>query len=351
MRTLYILEKHELEKDYKQPSDSTSEEKFKSIIDFPNFLLQVLKIQNKDVSLDDKKLLDEFGYTNKKGRALPDAIEFANSLLYYRTLFDKYIIKRKETDNNWSLRQPQKESKGELSYINTKFSTANGPENKDICMIQSMLHVSFPGNSHKEWLQDVLLLFKEKTNSSIDYQDFRNKLKEISKKFYDEYSTKGLNRGTGTERFIFNYLDYILWRKYIDDVQGKAITKSDSLLGRIASNKERFDSFRFRQNNSVEHLHPQSKIDELEEDKDFKDKNEILNNFGNLCLIFEGSNSKFWNYDFSQKKPIFDDLFKKRKSVESLKQAIMFSYGKWNTKEIKEHAKEMTDAIDAYQCH
>ncbi len=336
-------------------SDSISEDRFKSIIDFPNFLLQVLKIQNKDVSLDDKKFLDEFGYTNKK-RTLPDAIEFANSLLYYRTLFDKYIIKREEGGDNlsWSLKQPTNESDNKIGYRNTKFgneddSDSENSMNKDICMIQSMLHVSFPGNIHKEWLQDVLLFFKEKTDSSIIYKDFRNKLKEISKKFYDKYSTNGLNRGTGTERFIFNYLDYILWRKYIDEFKGKekTITDSDSLLGRIASNKEKFNSFQFRQNNSVEHLHPQSKVDELEEDKmesDYNDKNKILNNFGNLCLISRDSNSKYNDYGFKAKK----EQFPKRKYVESLKQAVMFSYNVWNTQKIKEHAKEMTNTIETY---
>lgn len=47
------------------PTDFPKEEKFikvkyKSIIDFSNFLLQVLKIKNDKVSLDDKKLLEQF---------------------------------------------------------------------------------------------------------------------------------------------------------------------------------------------------------------------------------------------------------------------------------------------------
>jgi len=47
------------------PSDSKTEskeikEKYRSVIDFPNFLLQVLRIKDENVSLDDKKLLDQF---------------------------------------------------------------------------------------------------------------------------------------------------------------------------------------------------------------------------------------------------------------------------------------------------
>lgn len=70
------------------------ESRFRSIIDFSNFLLQVLSLKNNNIALDDKKLLDEFGCTYQSKKQLPDPIEFIDDLLFYRTCFDRYIIKR-----------------------------------------------------------------------------------------------------------------------------------------------------------------------------------------------------------------------------------------------------------------
>lgn len=347
----------EVEKKGQQPDNDRDEknlptvEKFKSIIDFPNFLLQVLKIFQKDtgdVPLDDKKLLNTFGYPGN----LPDPVRFGDYLIFYRTLFDKYIIKREKGKDNsrWSLKQAVFDGgKKRIEFKNTNFvKDSNESMQKDICMLLSMLHVSFPGNSNKKWLQKVLSFFPSPDNekNSIEYSRFRSKLLEISKADYLGYSEKGkgLNKGTSTENFLFNYLDYILWRKYMDEVRGKEIEKSDSLKYRISLQRELFYEFQFSQNNSVEHLHPQSKSDQLEI-AHFKDKQEILDNFGNLCLISRKSNSKYSNYNYEAKK----SQFEAKKIAESLKQVVMFGYGKWNTEQIIQHNGEMIETIKKFE--
>ena len=134
-------------------------------------------------------------------------------------------------------------------------------------------------------------------------------------------------------------------------------TGGESALSiKISKKKSLFESFKFRLNNSVEHLHPQSKVAELdlivhEDALDqtaldiFLDRDKILNCFGNLCLISRESNSKYNDYNFLAKS----EQFEKKKIVESLKQVIMFGYDKtWNTVQILEHRKDMIELIDDY---
>ena len=56
-----IINSQLIEPDFDQNKKEEREGNYESIIDFSNFLLHVLKLQRNDVSLDDKKLLDEFG--------------------------------------------------------------------------------------------------------------------------------------------------------------------------------------------------------------------------------------------------------------------------------------------------
>ncbi|MVN21263.1 DUF262 domain-containing protein [Mucilaginibacter arboris] len=319
--------------------ETVTEDKYKSVVDFPNFLLQVLSIQISGVivALDDKKLLDEFGYTNKiAGRKLPPAIEFINSLLKYRTLFDKYIIKREEANDDWGwkLSQP-KNSDGILSYKNTfsKDNTEDAFENKEFIMVQSMLQVSFPGNNNKNWLKEILIFFQKKEFKIFD-KEFLEELNNIAKRRFKESKKLGYNNGTSTHRYLFNYLDYLLWKEY----------NNPNVKSNIPFDNSRFNSFRFTQNNSVEHLHPQKdihslKIIESETNEEFESEKKILDHFGNLCLISQSSNSKYSDYNFHAKK----EQFNKKQSVESLKQQIMFSYSvnDWNTDQIKKHGEEM----------
>ena len=127
--------------------------KFKSIIDFPYFLLHTLKIfirlkcienseENKkiiDDILDDEKLVDSFNKVIEKGRIKNKKIntenfvkEFIICLLRNRFLFDKYIIKRKilnnsndDQDGEWSLQELHvsgQQSKKKPYYKNTCFT-------------------------------------------------------------------------------------------------------------------------------------------------------------------------------------------------------------------------------------
>ena len=87
-------------------------ERFESIVSFPNFLLLVNEAHNigetdSDVGLDDKRFIKllEDKWKNREA-----ALDFIFELLKYRFLFDKYIIKREfakdyKTEGRWALQR------------------------------------------------------------------------------------------------------------------------------------------------------------------------------------------------------------------------------------------------------
>lgn len=303
--------------------------KFRSIINFPNFLLQTLRLHlsDNDVSLDDKKLLQEFGCTYKSTRELPDAIAFINDLLYYRTCFDRYIIKREEAQDGTSwkiLRFKEIDS----NYVNV----FDQPQN--VIMIQAMLEVSFSSNNFKNWLQNILALFK--TSSVKDAETFYSELQNIAEILFRQ-THKNLNNGTGTPIYLFNYLDFRLWQIY-KAINSPSIYVSETVLRQIENKSAIFRTFRFRQGNSVEHIAPQRP------DNDHDAHVANLNHFGNLCLISRSSNSKYSNSVFDGKKTYFKSD-EEHNRVESLKQALIFSNSQWGDKEIIDHGADMASIL------
>lgn len=116
---------------------------------FSNFLLHALKIirsDNKEVVLDDKRLTKIFKSVIKSEKdAASFSIEFIMKLLDLRLLFDKYIIKRKQ--DKWSLKKllPQKADKDKYYYKDTfsqtEYEDDGSGQNRNIIMLLSMFHV------------------------------------------------------------------------------------------------------------------------------------------------------------------------------------------------------------------
>ncbi|MFA9212401.1 MAG: DUF262 domain-containing protein [Candidatus Methylacidiphilales bacterium] len=321
-------------------SDNNNDEpdaKYSSIIDFSNFLLHALNLYNEinhkniEVTLDDKNLLKSFGYDSK---SLPDSIDFVNFLLKTRTLFDKYIIKRQidnSNDSKWKILNP---STNETDGL---VNTFNEMDYK-ILMIQSMFHVSFPNNSYKSWLYNILQWI---TKYEFDNQKFFDFIFSEAKTAYQKRTIEKewFNYGVGINNYIFNFTDFLLWKAYNDEVKNKT-SFENMLFNRISKQRKHFSNFRFTQRSSIEHIHPQSKVFELNDESEEK-RNIRLNNFGNLCLISRSTNSKYNDYNFNAKK----EQFEKRTSTESLKQVIIFSYNSWNSEQINEHEKEIQELI------
>jgi hypothetical protein len=325
-------------------------ERFTSIINFPNFLLHILRIQTKlDISLDDKRLIEPFDEILKSLDGHHDKVAFVKSfvfnLLKGKFLFDRYIIKRefaKEKDG-WSLKSLKWYDGNKVSYVN---SFDNEEENKRLLMLLSMFHVSAPTLIYKHWL-NASLFFLFENQQNVNTQKYLEWLENLGQAYlYDRYlPTKNaevdfyeiiyennaiaknklitenqhwekLNSGTSVENFIFNFLDYILWLERTDG----------------------YGDFEFTFRSSVEHYYPQNPIS-----SDDKLEQGILDKFGNLCLISRSKNSTLGRYMPQAKKDHYV-----RVKPDSLKQKLMMNETIWEIEQIEGHTTFMIDKLKNY---
>ena len=344
-----------------EPSQDKYDGEFTSVIDFPNFLMHVLRIylemfdkckysiQNDpcNVSLDEKLLLKSF---EGKFEGNPKKVRvFIYTLLVCRYLFDLYVIKSNmiRTDyENWSLWKIVKGESGDYYYKNAFGSYKNNSLDKNddeslndsdptkkAVMLLSMFHVSNPSRIYKNWLYAVLRwLFDNRDN--IEQSDYIKFLEELCDKFYFGNNCQGeditdiilgkeivfsskkeWNDGVLVPNFVFNRLDYQLWQKY----------------------KNKYPKFRFAFRSSVEHHYPQHPSEEhgLE-----KLEQAILDNFGNLYLLSQSKNSRLSNLPPEAKLTYYPNG-----DYDSLKQALMMEKTKelnnWKAEEILKHGEEM----------
>lgn len=351
-----ILKNHILKNDFNQEDKNQPNEKFKSIIDFENFLLQVLSLMKdyENTNLEDKNLLKNFGYDIGSDIVFPDPIEFIKKLLQVRFLFDKYVVKREFDDEEvngwkWTIREFKYDEK--TSFVqNYTFGTDN--YSKKLTQLQTMFQVSYSPNVNKKWLRELLLRLSYNTEAQYIY-DF---LMELMQERYKD-SGFDTNQGLQTPRAVFNFLDYLLWEEYYNQVRGKdnikdldIETSEKDYLKKIFDLKDNFNKFYFTQRNSIEHFFPQSKenglvlIDNHETKEENGIKYNVINSFGNLCLISSSSNSSY-----NKEHPSFKKS-KGRSKNESLKQQIMFESmngDSWGQKEIENHQEEMLELLNS----
>ncbi len=417
--TIKALLKHPISK-IEEVSASEQNDKFQPIIDFPNFLLIVLKVTMMgykdfaptEFTLDDKELLNEFykvldSMDDKAGFAK----EFVFNLLKAKFLLDNYIvhhsIDNKELlgDNPWKLQYYYKESKNKKYPKNL---TATQDVQKELVHLLSMFEVSFTPKQRKNYLFYCLLyLFDNYEPSDRDYLEFLKNLAD--KYFYDVY----LNQDCLNERnqpgpnafdneiikdgalnvedigcddvdyrdvfeeiykqgradvplFVFNYTDYILWKKYAETLRGNKIKKGSkeraqffNELGCSDFELDPFNNFYFsRTRKSLEHYYPQAKAGEgkpLSTDD--------INCFGNFAMISAEANSSGSNWDPMTKLDHYSDGKSDQVSVASLKFKIMMQICRdnhkamlngdvdrvtgmeWNAEDIQVHQRKMLDII------
>lgn len=322
--------------------DNIAEDRYRSIIDFPNFLLLVLKLMDDKTVLDDKKLLDEF---DKKLKDHLLVEKFFEKLLTARFLFDNYVIKRDLSSGKWILKSLSKEN-GKEDLKNT---FDNDSENHQVLMLLSMFEVSFPNYSYKSWLFDVLKYLTEQPcsinlwcdvycNNSDCLSQWYNIVADNYIKFLEAYANerrnkhagienadsvkpddfKAFDKGTYVPNFIFNLLDYKLWKK----------------------KKDKYKDFEFTYRDSVEHFYPQNPISGKSV--------ENVDSFGNLCLITSEMNSRLNNLPPSAKRDIWNasksqPSIKLSKMLETLSK--MLETKEWDEEAIEMHKKEMLNVL------
>ena len=302
-----------------------AEVRFESIIDFPYFLLHVLRVfcraerlsmdgaEELGSLLDDKLLLKDFGKViaccEKRGdKRITDvkrwfARTFIQFLLRSRFLFDKFIIKRErvegDQEGSWSLKELRAPNKKPY-YANTggvKKSGTLEEAHTECLMIQSALRVSYTSPKVMHWITRLLeCLFDAKLKlpkladkaeyiaaEAVAENFFGQTLSEYSEYDIQEYEFGDYAFGVGTPHIVFNYLDYLLWKKA----------------------KKTHKDFVFEFRNSVEHWYPQHPSDGSIEPWDERDV------FGNLCIISRSVNSKFSNLSPASKMDTYRGMVQK----------------------------------------
>lgn len=349
--------------------DDKTRVRFESIIDFPYFLLHVLKVyvslnhifhedglKIMDDLLDDKRLLDSFNRVvsygvNKEGRIKENKEAFSKgfivSLLRTRFLFDQYIIKREykneNSDGDWSLKALFVSGKGtgkKPYYYNTMFvrkgehyqDRKSDTRNKQNLMIQSALRVSFTSPKVMHWITQLLIWLSEnEEEEKIGFYEVAEDIarKAVREQFFDVSRDDIYEMGVNTPHIVFNYLDYLLWK----------------------ANVKKYNDFSFEFRNSVEHWYPQHPSE-----GSFDSWTDGVDRFGNLCIIQRNVNARFSNMSPEAKKSTFEKMISKG----SLKLRIMSELTtgndvtnasqNWKNNICEEHEKEMI-AILHDSCH
>lgn len=341
-----------------EEEDDESKAQFGAVINFPNFLLQVLAMMPGDAlantPLDDKHLLTAFEPLLRGD--VEQIQEFAYRLLRCRFLLDQHVIKSsvesQSDDEHWQLQRCKfRNDKAVLQWVNA-FEVTEQDYGERLRMLQAALHVSYMLPTRKHWLQGVLRwLFRQDVTQAIEAQAFLLALEELTKAFvleegscatYEEIVRRedgffvppqpdsGLMRALpkklmyGQARLIdFNFLDYLLWLQ---------------ANGKNETNATEWREFEFTSTRrSVEHLHPQT---ELFSGNAWAD--EHLHAFGNLCLVSHAMNSRLSNSGPEDK---FKQLMSEKKS-QSLKALAMHSVfadqGQWLADSaMRQHARQM----------
>jgi len=326
--------------------------RFESIIEFPHFLLHVLKvylnmhpeIEHRDGDsliyelLDDKKLTSSFERILDYGVVNGEHInrsrfsrEFVICLLRTRYLFDKYIIKREyaneSSDGEWSLKSlfvSGQQSNKRAYYANTRFvaykqwESTNKWRHPYNLMLQSALRVSYTSPKVMHWITELLIWLSSNVDKlDTEIPSYTDTINEIAKRPVREFlKKKEYSLGVNTPHIVLNYLDFLLWRE-------------DPNV-----------DFAFEFRNSVEHWYPRNPSEGT-----FERWDDDVDRFGNLCLIQRNVNSRFSNMSPEAKKSTFKDMIKKG----SLKLRIMSEKTKasqdWKGRICEEHEKEMLDLL------
>ena len=346
-----IIESKEPIQKWDGDDESGNRIRFESIIDFPFFLLHVLKVfvstefneyfNSIPELLDDKKLLKTFTDVIKKlesnGKVDKEfSLKFIKYLLKSRFLFDKYIIKREfkneDATGSWSLKELKCNNK-KPQYFNTELKNKYEKSNKykerkesrhtNIVMLQSCLRVSYTSPKIMHWITELLKWLNDDDNLK-NLSHLENKTESITQEAVREFIAKeNYSQGVNTPHIVFNYLDYLLWTKRAE--------KEYQIL--------KFDQFSFEFRNSVEHWYPQHPSNQS------FDSWEDVNKFGNLCIIQRNVNSKFSNLSPASKKDTYHQMIEKG----SLKLRVMSHLTKndaeWKNNDCTLHENEMVKLL------
>ena len=323
-----------------------------AIIDFPNFLMHVLKAQNEEISLDSKFLL----------QSIPESVTEAEvkkiicKLFFARVCFDRFVIftipdVHKEDGFKWALEMPF--YSGNSKYFKNTFSDKL---QQRLIRAQSLLQVSFSTREYKNWLFELIKYFfefYEKNENRIFSGDFKTLdnfgtqyLKRIEKWICDYYESLaisfkgGYSKGTNTPHFLLHFIDYLYWVIWHNNKQKTEILALSDELKKIQKKIQGLNNFDFKYWNSVEHHLAKEYSKDVKELDVGDDKLDLL---GNLYLISRSVNSRL--SDRSPKEKV--DRFKS--STMGMNRQVIYKITKeqgWTGDKIVQHYKEVVELLE-----
>ena len=385
--------------------EDAKKDSFLPIIDFPNFLLIVLKLTRMaepgfsptEFKLDDKELLNQFQDAEMDSGKVR---LFAYNLLKARFFLDNYVVHHaKEEDtmdsNPWKLQVWHKDAEARKGQLR------NLSDNKELqdrlAHLLSMFEVSFTARQRKNYLFYLLLYLMMNESDNIPaYADFAESLSDryFSKVYLDKQKLNAVNTplpgsfdevilegntlskspiesvdktvfveiyGDGTEAskgiplFVFNYLDYKIWKIYDSEIRGREYKEGNKerqeFFGKLGCGDfglNIFDQFYFsRTRRSLEHYYPQA----MATGEDGFLNQEQINCLGNYAMIGSEANSSGSNWSPKTKLDHYLDSSGKinQISVASLKFMIMMQICKdhqsWEFEDIQNHQNRMLSVL------
>jgi len=324
----------------KDPQDDGSE-RFRSTLDFPVFLLHVLKVLDGDAAedegaLDDKRLIKVFDESLRRaGAEAPGWVQrFAYTLLKCRNLFDAFIVKRQftsssEDDGDWSLQRLKKggtEVKPSPSYIHV-FARVTGVQEedgsadthtRDVLLLQSMLRITYTSPRTMHWITQVLRWLNGQVPQAVSHVALADFLKRYARaKVRQSFplDTNSLPEGFEISRIVFTYLDFLL------------LSESDK------------GDFKFQFRTSIEHFYPQHP--DKEQSGEVLSSN-YLHKLGNLALVSVSANSKFSN-NLPRVKIGWEKIVRQSPKLKLM--ADMTKAGGWGDAQVEDHHNKMVSLL------
>lgn len=328
------------DKSKEDSEENDDETKYKSIIDFPNFLMHIFKVMFPDnVQLNEKNLINTYKDVSDK----LDPEKFIETMFFCRTAFDRYVIKTVADNNSedgerWTLRKPRKKE-DKWYYVDT-FSNNDEDNISDkqnrIIKALSMLQVTYRTRIYKNWLFDILKWLYEQFKINVEYENYLHLLDHIILDNYEEKAIKkekidentyltrenSYSEGLKTPHFLLNFIDYLYW---VDS----------SKQSRLIASSSQVKSFDFKYWNSIEHHMAR----EWASRNSISDYENFIDNLGNLCLISKSANSRLSDRDAREKAEVYN------KGNLGAKRQIMYAITKENNnyreEQIKKHYNEL----------
>jgi hypothetical protein len=327
----------------KQDADADEPERFSSVIEFPTFLLHVLRIAEggepgeDETQLDDKKLVKRFQTWLESPDPAERVRNFAFKMLRCRFLFDTLVLKREFTsrtgdDGIWSLkrlvkgfsnRNPTPRYVGSFPLGRTPDaeteSAGDADGSKRVRLLESALRVTYTSPRTMHWITAVLRYAFDTGSSQLSAEGLLAVLQRLVRaKVADVYDTSGTFAASGFDipRIVFTYLDYLL-----------------------ADRAGQLD-FQFTFRNSVEHFYPQHPDGEIERAYGALSDPGDRDLLGNLALLTVRDNSKFTNNPPAL-KALDSRVVAQSPKLRQMAEVARRDHRAWDSAAIRKHHKDM----------